>query len=184
MSRYWPGLSRRCIDYSPACCCEVLCVIKEGALAQLARLIDLGEFLRLGRGEKISKGHERDSTLCDAFEALIGAIYLDSNNDLTACEILVNSLTDKEFPEIRNLPDNENPKGALQEWSQERFSEIPEYKLLETSGPDHNKVFTVCVNMKQRQYGIGKAGKRQTAEEVAARAALEKIRSGEKQMQP
>lgn len=150
---------------------------KEGTLAQFSKALNLGRCLRLGHGERINKGHERDSILSDAFEALIGAIYIDHNHCLKPVEKLVHHLIDETFGDIdiRTLISTENPKGLLQEWSQKHVHEVPVYELLESSGPDHEKVFTIGVKIKEEIYGIGKAKKRQSAEEVAARGALKKI---------
>jgi ribonuclease III len=151
---------------------------KEGTLATFARNIQLGNYLFLGHGEKLNKGNERDSILCDAFESLIGAIYIDDNNDLSPIHALINQMINLTFGsvDIKTLIQKENPKGLLQEWSQKHANEIPVYELVEASGPDHEKIFTVAVSINHQRCGIGKAGKRQTAEEIAARSALEKAK--------
>ncbi len=150
---------------------------KKPTLALLGKMINLGDYLRLGHGEKINEGYKRNSMLCDAFEALIGAVYIDCNSHIFICEILVNRLLDKSFSkkEMQELLQYENPKGKLQEWSQKEYGQVPEYSLVETIGPDHDKLFTVKVIIKNECYGTGEGGKRQTAEEHAAKLALARI---------
>ena len=151
---------------------------KESTLAQFAREIELGKYLRVGHGERLSKGYERDSVLCDAFEALIGAIFVDCGNKLDVADRFINRLIDGIHSEatMKNLVKTENPKGLLQEWSQKNMNEAPEYKTLEELGPDHQKIFTVGVYIKQECLGVGRAGRRQTAETIAARQALQKVK--------
>ena len=151
---------------------------KQPTLAGLARLIDLGKNLRLGHGEKQNHGDERDSILCDAFEALIGAIYLDSDNNLEAPARLLNELIDRYCDDVHQLLQGENPKGELQEWTQRKLHLKPVYELKDVSGPDHDRIHTINVMIGDRCYGQGQAGKRQAAEENAARAALAAIRGG------
>ncbi len=155
---------------------------KESTFAQFARMIELGDFIRLGHGEKINKGFKRDSTLCDAFEALIGAIYLDNDCRIEGTEGLINKLIEDAFEgvELSSTIRGDNPKGALQEWSQKRLKEIPVYEIIDVSGPGHCQTFTVGVYFQEQCYGVGKAGKRQAAEEGAAKIALNKLKSGDK----
>lgn len=150
---------------------------KQATLAQFARQFQLGSYLRLGHGERKNRGHERPSVLCDAFEALIGAIYLDEPVKLTASREILNRCIDAAYTsaQIATLVSTENPKGALQEWSQKRLNEMPVYQLLSEIGPDHEKEFTIAVTLQGIQRGVGSASKRQTAEEQAAKAALEAI---------
>jgi ribonuclease-3 len=150
---------------------------KELTLSKLANEIDLGRFLRLGHGEKIGKGHQRTSTLCDAFEALLGAIYLDCDNDMAEAGKLVDRLINTVFADIdlHSLVMTENPKGLLQEWTQKRYNETPIYQLHQAIGPDHKREFTVGVYIRQECWGNGKANKLQKAEEHAARMALKRI---------
>ena len=150
---------------------------KESTLAQFGREIELGKYLRVGHGERLSKGYERNSVLCDAFEALIGAIFIDCKNKLNIADRLVNELIDGIHSQatMENLVKTENPKGLLQEWSQKSMNETPEYKTLEELGPDHQKTFTVGVYIKRECLGVGRSGKRQTAETIAARQALQKV---------
>ena len=150
---------------------------KESTLAQFARKICLGKYLRVGHGEQVSKGYNRNSVLCDAFEALVGAIFVDCDCQLLASSKFINGLVDDSYgkKDMQSLVRTENPKGLLQEWTQKTVNEAPEYKILEEVGPDHQKIFTVGVYINQECLGVGKAGKRQAAEEIAARLALEHV---------
>ena len=151
---------------------------KEQSLAVLARQIHLGTYLRLGRGEQKRQGHERDSILCDAFEALIGAMYLDSQQDLTIISSLINQLIKRKYPTLDDkLLTWDNSKGSLQEWSQHHLSINPDYRLIHVRGADHQREYTVEVWLNEKCYGIGKASKRQRAEQQAATEALKSIKN-------
>jgi ribonuclease-3 len=152
---------------------------KKETFARFAKVIDLGPCLRLGRGEASSGGAELSSNLCDAFEALIGAIYLDTKCGLEAAQRIVNELIDAVMPSVEITQHDENPKGALQEWSQKVISAKPEYRVHKVSGPDHKRTFDVGVAFSDTCYGEGRGTKRQTAEEAAAIAALRKVRKGD-----
>ncbi len=147
---------------------------KASTLAEFARRLGVGDHLRIGRGERINKGDQRVSMLCDVFEALIGAMYIDSGYDLTHATTLINALVDDVYQdvELTSLIQSDNPKGKLQEFSQKTYNQTPTYDVLDTSGPDHAKTFTVAVSINDTRYGVGTAGKRQTAEQRAARTAL------------
>lgn len=149
---------------------------KQATLAGLARLIDLGDFVRLGHGERINSGFERDSILCDAFEALIGAMYLDGDGDLQAPARLLRELIDRYCDDVHQLLHDENPKGELQEWTQQQLQLKPVYEVTELTGPDHERSYTITVAIGDRVYGTGTAGRRQSAEQSAARNALLTIR--------
>ena len=155
---------------------------RESTLADFARKINLGASLRLGHGERLNRGYERDSLLCDAFEALIGAIYIDCEKSLEMADNLINGLINESYTtdELRLLVRMGNPKGALQEWTQKHLNATPAYTVLETSGPDHEKTFKVAVYVDNQCFGIGEAGKRQTAEEHAARLAMEHLKKSGK----
>jgi len=149
-------------------------LVKQGALAELARDLDLGDFLRMGKGEKEAMGAERDSTLCDLFEATIGAFYLDAGLE-SVREFLI-PLIEKRFPDPALLLTTLNPKGALQEYTQKKFGIAPVYELIESSGPDHMPSYTYAALIKGKQWGTGNAHKRKTAESIAADEALKALK--------
>ena len=149
---------------------------RQESLAEIAREIELSEYLRLGRGEKAAAGFNRDSTLCDAFEAVAGAVYLDGGYE--AAEQVLKPLFMKVFPEPHELLSNINPKGKLQEFIQrEGSSAAPKYHIENKEGPDHDCMFTVSVTINGEKVAEGKGRNRKLAEMQAARKALEVLSS-------
>lgn len=145
---------------------------RQPALAKLARHCRLGDYLKLGNGERRSNGAKRPSNLCDAFEALVGAIFLDCNRDLAPTLLLVNRFVDEVFPDPFAELVLDNPKGTLQEWSQKTHGLKPIYDTIDVTGPDHERQFTIDVRLGDEILGRGLAGKRQAAEQVAASEAI------------
>ena len=141
-------------------------LVREPALARLARRFELGEYLLTGRGEHDSGGADRDSTLADLFEAVLGAFYLDAGFDAT--RQFVTGLIRDEYPDPRSLLTSINPKGQLQEYSQRRWGLTPKYSILHTSGPEHLPVYEVEVRL-SRYNAVGRAANRKAAEGDAAR---------------
>lgn len=113
----------------------------EPALAKLARNLRLGEMLKIGHGEAVSGGGDRDSTLADLFEAVIGAIYLDTDFETIRGALL--ELFHREWPDAMQLLAANNPKGELQELTQQKWGVVPTYTLLAVSGPAHQPNFDV-----------------------------------------
>jgi ribonuclease III len=139
-------------------------------LAYFARQIDLGRALRLGKGELQAGGQERTTLLCDAFEALIGALYLYGG--LSAVTIfMVPLLTDVVDIIFQNHKDDDT-KSRLQEWAQGKGFPSPKYVLITEQGPDHNKTFEMEVWIGNKPYGRGTGSNKQSAEKAAARQAL------------
>ncbi len=143
----------------------------QDSLAKLARSIELGKNIMFGKGELETGGTDRDSTLCDAFEALLAAVMLDS--DEATAEKLFLDLMAKHFPEPSELLKTLNPKGALQEYTQKNYSMAPVYETLSVSGEDHNPVFDVAISLRGIRLAAATANKRKNAEILAAREALE-----------
>ncbi|MDO8519777.1 MAG: ribonuclease III [Deltaproteobacteria bacterium] len=148
-------------------------VVNEAALAQLARGVQLGDYLYLGRGEDQCQGREKDSLLSDAYEAVLGAIYLDSGFFASYRVI------EAQFRELMQRATEQDItrdyKTRLQEESQEHFRSIPRYQLVAEEGPDHDKTFEVNLLIAGELYGQGKGKSKKEAEQNAARCALEKI---------
>ncbi|MCX6054833.1 MAG: ribonuclease III [Chloroflexi bacterium] len=142
-------------------------------LAEFARGIGLGRVMRLGRGELRAGGRQRSGLLCDTFEAVIGAIYLDQNiaGVLSFIEPL---LTTSSADIILNHKD-EDPKSKLQEWAQGKGYPAPQYVTKNTSGPDHSKLFEVDVYINSRVTGNGMGHSKQNATKQAAINALENM---------
>lgn len=140
------------------------------ALATLALRIDLGFFLRLGKGEQISGGRQRPSILADAMEAVIGAAYLDGG--LRAVRIIFATLFRPMLSELDADPAIENPKGALQERAQRTLGQNPRYIVTEEIGPAHQRMYTVEVRLGEKAVGIGRGTNKRDAETEAAVNAL------------
>jgi ribonuclease-3 len=145
------------------------------ALAKFAREIRLGDHLFLGKGEEESGGREREANLCDAFEALIGALYLDSG--LPAVERFIYPLLESEAEWVLAAELDRDPKSRFQEWSQAELGVTPRYRTLEAVGPDHARTFTVAVFVGNEFYGAGQGGSKQAAARAAAETALERVRA-------
>ena len=142
----------------------------EKALYKFAKIINLGEFIKLSRGEKNGGGADRPSILSDAFEALIAAIFLDGGYEC-ARDFVMDFIT----PEIRNLRKKpiKDYKTTLQEIVQKNPGEKLEYRLISESGPDHNKHFVAEVLLNSNSIGKGGGRSKKEAEQQAAREALE-----------
>ena len=140
-------------------------LVREGALAALARKLELGEYLLVGRGEQEAGGAGRDSTLADLFEAVLGALYLDGGFERARCFIL--EMFRAEYPDPRSLLSSINPKGLLQEYSQHRWGKPPIYSILRTTGPEHLPVYEVEVSL-HGYVAFGRAASRKQAESAAA----------------
>jgi ribonuclease-3 len=145
------------------------------ALAKFARQIGLSHHLRLGKGEEESGGRDRDANLCDAFEALVGALYLDSG--LPAVEDLVYPLLEEETERVLATDLDRDPKSRFQEWSQAELGITPHYRTLKATGPDHARTFIVAVYVGEKQYGEGAGSSKQAAARAAATAALGRVQS-------
>ena len=146
-------------------------LVCEPSLAQLARNIRLGDALVLGAGEKKNHGNRKDSILSDAYEALIGAIYLDGGFDAAKAFVL------EQFEDKLNRPSDEifakDAKSRLQEMIQKRFHEVPHYEMKNISGKPHQQRFEVtCQIPALRREFSGSGNSRRGAEQNAASAAL------------
>ncbi|HEX9018646.1 MAG TPA: ribonuclease III [Anaerolineaceae bacterium] len=139
-------------------------------LANFARMINLGNAMRLGRGEAQAGGRDRPALLCDTFEAVIGALYLDSGLD--AVLEFVSPLLDATSNEILAERRTEDPKSMFQEWAQSQGFSAPQYITRSAVGPDHSKVFEVDATVNGKVYGSGQGPSKQTAAKAAARNAL------------
>lgn len=143
-------------------------LVCEGSLCACAREIGLGNYLQLGKGEESGGGRERDSILADAFEALIGAIYLDGGEAVSK-QFIHRFVLDNKKDE-RTVCDY---KTTLQEIVQKNHGEVLSYRLLGTNGPDHEKSFHVEVLLNSNVIGQGKGHSKKEAEQMAAKEALE-----------
>jgi ribonuclease-3 len=149
-------------------------LVNAASLAEHARRLNLGAHLILSRGEEISGGRDRASALADAFEALLGAIFLDGGFD--AAREFVSREFQIEIGEL-NLSDGiENPKGELQELLQAKSSNAPQYQLISAAGPDHDRQFVSAVFHDGVELARGSGKSKKAAESDAALAALKGLR--------
>lgn len=149
---------------------------KGGFLTQLARDLHLDTGLRISKGEEETGGRTRASSLEDAFEALVGAIYLDS--DLPTVQRVVLAWYGPLDVRLALADDAENPKGRLQELVQPEHGNVAlKYQLLATTGPRHAREFEVAVSLHEERLGTGKGPSKKVAEEAAATAALAVLRA-------
>lgn len=151
-------------------------VVSEDILAKVARTLQIGNYLLMGKGEEYSGGRERNSILADSVEAVIGAIYLDSGLKSARNFILFN--LKPYIIEIQKIPKNIDPKSSLQELVQKRHKEKPEYVLIKEDGPDHNKYFECALLIKGKEISRGTGSSIRKAETQAANCALDGIRKG------
>jgi ribonuclease III len=152
-------------------------VVSEATLAKIARNINLGEFILMGKGEENSGGRERPSILANTVEAVIGAIFLDSGLKLSRKFVL--SLIRDEIDSVDGVAYMRDPKTALQEYVQKKYKDRPIYQVIEERGPDHQKEFIVKLIINGREIVTGEGPSKQKAEMNAARASLKIIEDGD-----
>ncbi|VAW81114.1 Ribonuclease III [hydrothermal vent metagenome] len=143
-------------------------------LAEIAQALNLGEFLALGPGELKTGGHRRASILEDALEAIIGAVYLDS--DFILCRKFILSLYTHKLQDIPTVDELKDPKTRLQEYLQARKAPLPDYAVDDISGEQHSRIFKVSctvTGLKSPTFGIG--GSRRKAEQESAKQALDAL---------
>ncbi|WP_274016175.1 ribonuclease III [Vibrio parahaemolyticus] len=152
-------------------------LVRGHTLAELGREFDLGDYLKLGPGELKSGGFRRDSILADAVEAIIGAIYLDS--DIEKVRSIVLSWYNSRLEAIKPGVSQKDPKTRLQEFLQGRRKPLPAYTVTNIKGEAHNQEFTVeCEVTGVDKPVIGKGTSRRKAEQAAAETALEQLTNG------
>lgn len=152
-------------------------LVNRRTLAERARALNLGSHLILSPGEERHGGRQRVSALADAYEALIGALYLDGG--LEVAQRFVLQEFEPLLAQVESLPLSDNPKGELQELLQARSAHPPEYRLINVTGPDHARVFECAVWHEGRELGRGTGPSKKAAESEAALAALKRIQGGE-----
>jgi ribonuclease-3 len=149
-------------------------LVNRRSLAEHGRALGLGQELIVSRGEELHGGRERPSALADAYEALLGAIFLDGGFEV-AREVIL-----REFQEalgtLSVIPILENPKGELQEFLQATSTEAPQYHVVSATGPDHDRVFECTVHHEGIELARGSGKSKKAAESEAALAALTRLR--------
>lgn len=142
-------------------------------LAQFGRQIKIGEQMKLGRGEDLGGGRDRSVLLCDVFEALIGAIYLDKGLD--EVQRFFDPLLEKASEEILASQALQDPKSKFQEWAQSHGYSTPTYITTGVSGPEHSRKFDVEVRLKDIVFGKGSGSSKQFATKAAAQDAIDHL---------
>jgi ribonuclease-3 len=148
-------------------------IVSEPALAAIAREIGLGSFLLLGRGEDQTGGRDKDSLLANCLEALIASVYLDAG--IGAVEAFVLRFFGKVITRSCTARGTQDYKTELQELCQERIKQLPEYRVVSETGPDHQKQFKVELSLKGEVFGRGIGKSKKEAEQKAAKEALERF---------
>ncbi|MEJ6619027.1 MAG: ribonuclease III [Pontimonas sp.] len=156
-------------------------IVSTTALAQVARGVELGKYLRLGRGEEITGGRDKPSLLADALEALFGALYVDAGSE--KAHALIISLMGDLVTHADSRSEASDPKTALQEWAAAHQGSSPKYNISDT-GPDHAKVFRAQVFLDSfpapgTPAGVGEGSSKKAAELAAASEALAAVRGTE-----
>lgn len=150
-------------------------LVRAETLVGWAREIGLGARLRLGTGERVSES-ARDRMLAGAFEALVGAIWVDAG--YVATRRFLKRFIDRDAEAMLDQHAAANPKGRLQEVLQERYRRSPVYRTTGTEGPDHARVFTVEVDLSGKPLGVGVGGSKREAQQAAAAAAIALLDAG------
>lgn len=147
-------------------------IVSEPWLVKIGQTLDLGRYIRLGKGEEKAGGRARPALLADVLEAVLGAVYVDAGFGVShaiATQWLQETFEDLETP-------SDDYKSALQELLQERERRLPRYRIRHEEGPDHAKVFVATVEAGGRVLGEGRGLSKKQAEQAAAQAALEYLR--------
>ena len=152
-------------------------LVSESGLCKQARVLDLGDYLLLGRGEEMTGGRKKPSLLSDTFEAVMAAIYLDSRekNGLSEIARVIRKLFLPHLPKNADGYITRDYKSELQEHVQKLTGLPSTYELVDESGPDHQKEFTMAVFVKDKEYGRGSGASKKLASQLAAEIALARI---------
>ncbi len=148
-------------------------VASSRCLARIGRRLSLGRYLLLGKGEEQSGGRKKDSLLANAFEALAGAIYLDS--DFPRTFAVLDPFVKREIKEAIRHDQQEQYKNKVQALAQERFGRLPSYRVLREKGPDHDKTFEIELVLNGKTLGKGKGKSKKEAAQQAAKTAYKKL---------
>ncbi|MBW1996691.1 MAG: ribonuclease III [Deltaproteobacteria bacterium] len=153
-------------------------VVNEKGLSCMARMLGLGEYLFLGKGEETSSGREKPSILANTMEALVGALYLDAGFEKT--KEIIGELFLPMINEIQSRALVNDYKSMVQEYSQEIYRTRPEYRVLQEEGPAHEKTFKVALMINGKTVGQGEGRSKKEAEQEAAKEALSWLKAEEK----
>jgi ribonuclease-3 len=150
-------------------------LVKTSTLARVARMLLLGDQIIMSKGEEGSKGRENEAILADTFEAYLGALYIDQGYD--AVNLFLQQTL---FPLLEEIKENnlqKDSKSALQEFIQQTRKKLPQYTVLQASGPDHSRQFTIAVLVDGKELARATGKSKQEAQQDAAKKALEVLRT-------
>jgi len=148
-------------------------LVSEATLSDFASEIDIAKLILLGKGEELSGGLRRPSLLADAFEAFLGALYLDMG--IEQLHILIMPMLNRALNKIKKDEHHYDFKTCFQLYAQQKYKTIPTYFVLNENGPDHDKIFFVQVSICGRIYGKGQGKSKKRAEQDAAKNAIENL---------
>lgn len=143
-------------------------IVSAKSLSAWAKKIKLDKFILISKSEDLNFARQRDSLLCDSFEAVVGAIYLDSSFEVVKKFI-------NKFLNLEQTVELTDYKTSLQELVQAQFQTLPEYKVVKEYGPDHDKKFEIAVFIEGKQFGFGKGSSKKEAEQNSAKQAYRKL---------
>ena len=143
-------------------------IVSAKSLSSWAKKVKLDKFILISKSEDSNFARQRDSLLCDSFEAIVGAIYLDSGFE-TAKKFINKFLSDQQTVELTDY------KTSLQELVQAQFQTLPEYRVVKEYGPDHDKKFEIAVFIEGKQFGFGRGSSKKEAEQNSAKQAYKKL---------
>ncbi|EEG77217.1 ribonuclease III [Dethiobacter alkaliphilus] len=150
-------------------------MVCEDSLFKIANSLELGKYLRLGKGEAASGGRQRPSLLADAFEAMLGAMYLDQG--FYVVQETVTGIFAPLFEDMAKGSMRHDYKTLMQEYTQASLATTPEYRIVAEQGPDHSKVFVAQLLLNREVYGEGSGRSKKEAEQEAARVAYQQLRA-------
>lgn len=148
-------------------------LVNEKGLTKLASKIDLSVFLKVSKAEESNKGREKPSIIANCFEAVMGAIYLDGG--LKDVEIIAIKLIEEVYPSVDLKTLFKDYKTSLQEITQAKFGQVPEYVVVGESGPDHKKEFEIEIRINGEKIAVAKGKSKKDAQQNVAQIALEKM---------
>lgn len=146
-------------------------LVSAEVLSKLSNELSLGEYMLLGKGEEKSGGRKRQSNIENAFESVVGAIYLDSGFKESA-NFIINRFNEQFLEHFQSKEIGKDYKGELQEFSQKKFNTSPVYSVVSEVGPEHKKIFEVRVLIKGKEYGRGVGKSKKEAEQKASSNAI------------
>ena len=146
-------------------------LVNEKSFMEFAHLIDLGDYIFISTAEENNKGREKPSLLSNAFEAIMGAVYLEVGIDKV--KLIVHDLLDESYEQIDLATLFKDYKTALQELTQAKYGVTPEYKLVRSFGPDHKKEFEVVVSINSKEFAKAKGKSKKSAQQKAAKITLD-----------